>query len=400
MLRADSPLGRLVLALAAYPPQEPAVPPGRPGARLVAALGARPVPVAAIPVRMPPAPRTSAYRPSAHRPSAHLSLARGRWLSGLLTTWLIVLTCLTAAAVQEVLPTPWEQVEPQRAGGLPPEQWRLVDGGRLGPAGRADALAFTPDGRSLVTISRSSARTWEVWDPEDPEHIALPHGMRHVTAVGTSPDGRTLVAAGAEGVRGLSLDSGTTRWSAGGIAGEVKALAVTGREVLLADAARDGTTGITALGAGTREARRLSRLGLTARSARFSPDGRTLAVAEAGGPVRLWDVSDPRHPRAGGPLPASSGHETTALAFSPDARMLATVDSGRTVRLWDLTERAHPRSLGRPLGDGTERVAELAFSPDGRLVATVGADGTATLWWRSPGTEAHAPDVPSGATAQ
>ncbi|MEU2225056.1 hypothetical protein [Streptomyces sp. NPDC018347] len=385
MLRADSPLGRLVCALAARPPHGPVVPQARPGARLVAALGARPVPAPRAPV--PPGPSPAPYRPS----------QRGRWLSGLLTGWLVVLTCLTAAAVQEVLPTPWQRAEPRRTGGLPAEHWRPVSGGRLAPRGRADALAFTPDGGSLVTISRSATETWEVWDPEHPQRSVSPHGMRHVTAVGTSPDGRTLVAAGAEGVRGLALGSGTTRWSAAGVSGQVKALLDTGREVLLAGATPDGATELAALGTQTGRARRLSGLGRTARSAQFSPDGRALAVADAGGAVRLWDVSDPRHPRAEALLPPPSGHETTALAFSPDARVLATVDSGRTVRLWDLTEPAHPRALGRPFEDRAERVAGLAFSPDGRLVATVGTDGAANLWWRAHGAEA---DVRPGATPE
>ncbi|MFD0394859.1 hypothetical protein ACFQ3Z_31760 [Streptomyces nogalater] len=68
------------------------MPHARPGTRLIAALGTRPVPVAAAPARAP-----LRYRPG----------FRGRWLPGLLTTWLVALTCLTAAAVQEVLPGPW-----------------------------------------------------------------------------------------------------------------------------------------------------------------------------------------------------------------------------------------------------------------------------------------------------
>ncbi|WP_225823011.1 WD40 repeat domain-containing protein [Streptomyces naphthomycinicus] len=390
MLRADSLLGRLVLALAASPPEEQPVPHERPGARLVAALGARALPATTVPpqARFP------------HRPWAHLPASRGRRLPGLLTAWLVALACLTAAAVQEVLPTPWQQVAPEEAGALPGEHWWLVSGGRLGSDGRAVALTFTPDGRSLVTVGRSATQTWDVVDPERPKRVVVPRGMPQVTAVGTSPDGRTLVAAGPREVRALSLASGATRWSAAGIAGTVKALTVTGHGVLLAGAAPDGGTEVTALGTATGKARRLSRLGTAARSARFSPDGRTLAVAGSGGPVRLWDVSDPARPRARAPLAPSSSRETTALAFSPDARLLATVEAGGSVRLWDVADPARPRPLGRPFAGDTGRVAALAFSPDGRLVATVGADGTANLWWRSAAEVSAAPDVLSGATAQ
>jgi WD40 repeat protein len=181
---------------------------------------------------------------------------------------------------------------------------------------------------------------------------------------------------------------------------EVKAVAAGRDRVVFADSGTTGSARLAELRLDTGRPLRLttlSRLRQAVAAAQFSADGRTLAVAGAEGAVRLWDVSDPRHPEAAGPAFGGPEGGTTALAFSPDARLLATVDSARTVRLWDVTDRARPRPLGRPLGDGTERVTALAFSPDARLVATVGADGTASLWWRSPGTEA---DVPPGATTR
>lgn len=176
MLRADSALGRLVLALAARPADLPRVRRAGPGTRLIAALGTRPVPVATAPV-----------------PARHRLRSRGRWFPGLLTAWLAALTCLTAAAV---LPGPWRELTPGQAQAPGPEHWRLTAAGRLGPRGRAEALAFTPDGRLLVTVTRSAASTWDVADPGHPKRVPVPAGVRRVTAATTSPDGSTLVAAG------------------------------------------------------------------------------------------------------------------------------------------------------------------------------------------------------------
>ncbi|MFF7094834.1 WD40 repeat domain-containing protein [Streptomyces rubradiris] len=380
MLRADSALGRLVLALAVRPADLPPVRHAGPGTRLVAALGTRPVPPATAPV-----------------PARHRLGSRGRWFPGLLTAWLVALTCLTAAAV---LPGPWRGVAPGQARPPGPEHWSLTAAGRLGPRGRAEALAFTPDGRLLVTVTRSSASTWDVADPGHPERVPVPAGVRRVTAVTTSPDGRTLVAAGGADVRALAVGSGAPRWSVDGAPMEVKAVAAGRDRVVLADSGTTGPARLAELRLDTGRPPRpttLSRLRQAVAAAQFSADGRTLAVAGAEGSVRLWDVSDPRRPEAASPAFGGPGGRTTALAFSPDARLLATVDSARTVRLWDVTDRARPRPLGRPLGDGAERVTTLAFSPDARLVATVGADGTASLWWRSPVTEA---DVPPGATTR
>ncbi|MFF9584124.1 WD40 repeat domain-containing protein [Streptomyces achromogenes] len=380
MLRADSALGRLVLALAVRPADLPPVRHAGPGTRLIAALGTRPVPVAAAPA-----------------PARCRLGSRGRWLPGLLTAWVAALTCLTAASV---LPGPWRGVAPGQAQAPGPEHWRLTSAGRLGPRGRAEALAFTPDGRLLVTVTRSAVSTWDMADPGHPARVPAPAGVRRVTAVATSPDGRTLVAAGGADVRALAVGSGMARWSVSGAPMEVKAVAAGRDRVVLADSGTTGSARLAELRLDTGRPPRpatLSRLRQAVAAAQFSADGRTLAVAGAEGSVRLWDVSDPRHPEAAGPAFGGPEGRTTALAFSPDARLLATVDSARTVRLWDVTDRARPRPLGRPLGDGAERVTALAFSPDARLVATVGTDGTASLWWRSPGTEA---DVPPGATTR
>ncbi|MFC8430712.1 AAA family ATPase [Streptomyces sp. NPDC057253] len=114
-------------------------------------------------------------------------------------------------------------------------------------------------------------------------------------------------------------------------------------------------------------------------SAVFSPDGTTLAGAGDDGRIRLWDVRDPRHPKSlGTPL---TGHDGTIylIAFSPDGRTLASAGEDTTVRLWDMRDAARPEPLDTLTGAGAA-VRSVAWSPDGRTLAAGGDDKTIRLW--------------------
>ena len=88
-----------------------------------------------------------------------------------------------------------------------------------------------------------------------------------------------------------------------------------------------------------------------------SPGGPT----PAGSPLRLG-TSRLRHPAG-----------LTALAFAPDGKTLASADAGGRVRLWDARTGELLREL--PAGTGTF----VAFSPDGGYLATAGRAGEAPL---------------------
>ncbi|MEW2624941.1 hypothetical protein [Streptomyces sp. NPDC048106] len=60
----------------------------------------------------------------------------------------------------------------------------------------------------------------------------------------------------------------------------------------------------------------------------------------------------------------------TALAFSPDGRTLAVGNPAGRIRLWDLPSRT---PLGAPLPTGGDSLRGLAFSPDGRTLYAQGA---------------------------
>src|SRR5215470_13002039 len=109
----------------------------------------------------------------------------------------------------------------------------------------------------------------------------------------------------------------------------------------------------------------------------FSPDGKLLAITEADGTVRLWDLATRQ--AIGAPLRAdTSGGGVNAVAFSPDGKLLATAGGDGTVRLWNPATR---QPAGAPLpAEPWGSVKAVAFSPDGKLLASADGDGTVRTW--------------------
>src|SRR5262245_34150378 len=65
----------------------------------------------------------------------------------------------------------------------------------------------------------------------------------------------------------------------------------------------------------------------------WSPDGKTLAAATAGGMVKLWDAAKLKEQAS------IQGHAITvavySVTWSPDSKTLATASQDQTVKLWD-----------------------------------------------------------------
>ena len=214
-----------------------------------------------------------------------------------------------------------------------------------------DTVAFSRDRKVLATVSENgTARLWDVATRHQ-VGATLSGGPGRIQAVAFSPNGKILATGNFNGTAQL-WDVATharigTPLTAGPGGVEVTA----------------GPRGVDAAGPGGVDA------------VAFSPDGKTLAAANAAGKVQLWDVAT--HAQTGRPITAGSGAEGTAIAFSPDGKALATATGAGTASVWDLATRSR---VSGPFTTGPAQTDAVAFSPDGKTLATAGGDGLVRLW--------------------
>jgi WD40 repeat protein/transcriptional regulator with XRE-family HTH domain len=199
-----------------------------------------------------------------------------------------------------------------------------------------DSVAFAPDGRSLV--AGSSDNSLREWSTTNWASLAVLEHTAPVTGAAFLPSGRTLVTADADGiVRLWSMPPPSTYVAPGA--------------VFTID---------------------------------YTADGHMLAAVSGGssGDVALWDVADPWRPIHMGDveMPTSFGPVAGVEALSPDGRLLAVGDAGAHIQLVGLAASGHPRLIGAPLSGATPPLEQLALSPSGTILASGDNSGQAHLW--------------------
>jgi eukaryotic-like serine/threonine-protein kinase len=213
-------------------------------------------------------------------------------------------------------------------------------------AGGCGQVAYSPDGRRIVTGSRD--KTARVWDAETGREILSLKG--HTTfgsGVAFSPDGKRIVT-------GTSLEV-----SPDGKGGFVTSTdhdktamvwdAETGREVF----SLKGHTGYVS-------------------SVAFSPDGKRIVTGMGDKTAMVWDAETGRE------VFSLKGHtgRVSSVAWSPDGKRIATGSVDMTARVWDaatgqeiLTLRGHDKYI-----------VCIAFSPDGGRLLTGDLGNQVKVW--------------------
>ncbi len=260
-----------------------------------------------------------------------------------------------------VVPGAGPAAEPARADShgdpLPDEARARLGTIRLRHGGKIRSAAFTPDGRTLLSDGEDGVRVWDLANGREVRHL-LPDGPGTGVYLATlSSDGKTVAMIGIGG----------------------------------------GTLGLWDVASG----RRLHDLGRRpqALTLRFSPDGKQLAVGLGNAGVELWDTTTGKLRHT---LKATVGYPFS-VAFTPDGKTMYTFGAVETVGVWDVATGAWLRDIrGCP-----NIVHLLALAPDGKQFATIGLsaagagiprydpDNYLRFWDAESGKEIRRLDVPT-----
>jgi WD40 repeat protein len=240
-----------------------------------------------------------------------------------------------------------EPIETLTVAGSPPEQLVLA--------------------RTGMRAAASVGSSVTVWDLPDSEPSFRFDSRNRVHGLAFSGDGEALAAASSRGTNVWRLRGG----------GDIRIRTENGPLAL----SPDGDT-LAVAGYGRVEIWNLTRGGQrsssfvspqqTSRLA-WSMDGRTMAVGDQSGEVRLVDGASLA---LIGNLRAHQA-AVEVLAFAPDRDLLASGDRAGVIHIWDLAEQERPAQTWTG-HDGEIRA--LAWSPDGARVASAGTEGSVRSW--------------------
>jgi WD40 repeat protein/serine/threonine protein kinase len=277
--------------------------------------------------------------------------------------------------------------------------WKIPSGDSEGSlaehTGWISALAFTPQGKALV--SASADQTIRVWNVGDRKQIFLLRGhLDEVHTLALSRDGAKLVSG--------SRDGEVCVWDPNRKASD-KASLVASASVSQARFLPNSQSfvcvnqnGSVSLWASleAKEIEKLAKLGSNNFSCAIAADGKFMAVGDRSGQLKIWDF------KAGKEVSHVKGHDApvAALALIDDGKVLLSVDRplsgdrGSVIKRWQVDSWRQLAQWQVEPG-----VTAMTVSPDERILVSVLMNGMTKLWNSADGHELGAFTAGPGLTS-
>ncbi|MGH3866897.1 MAG: caspase, EACC1-associated type [Pseudonocardiaceae bacterium] len=274
----------------------------------------------------------------------------------------------------------------------------------LGPPLVGDALAFSPDGRTLATTSTihnvsggstGDVQLWDITDPAQPKALGPPlvgdHGYANSIAFRSDGNILAVITPGNNGVDTVQLWNISNRQQPKTIGQSL--IDPNGSIVSITFSPNGGTLATISAG-GKSSSVRLWNVPLTiltghtgpVASIAFSSDGSTLVTAgtyETSGGVHVWNIANPTHPTLLNNGFTEASFSSDGLAFSCDGAILAASRTDGKVQLWNMSHPAQPTPVGQPFTDPKSGIiGSMTFSHDGHtLAATISGNNNRVQLW-------------------
>ncbi len=236
------------------------------------------------------------------------------------------------------------------------------------------SVASSPDGRLVASAGGSYVRVWETATGKLVRHLEATEG--YVWAVAFSPDGKSLVTS--ESPRGDDALVHIWDLATGELERSIRlsnsygvfALAFSPDSHLIATGGADAIIRYWDVDTGIPVSTSIGH-GKTVTSLAFSPDGTQLVSGSSDWTVKLWDVE------SGNNIRTFSGHTdaVNAVAFTPDGSHVVSASSDSSVRIWNIEDRS-----SRELRAGTSALSGVDISSDGRWLAATSVSNDLVIW--------------------
>ncbi len=246
--------------------------------------------------------------------------------------------------------------------------------GGIGP------VAFSPDGRRIVTGSADDYNTAKVWETASGKELFTLKGHRAlISSVAFSQDGQRIVTGSWDSTAKVwETASGKELLTLKGHSSGISSLAFSTNGQQIVTGSYDHTAKVWEAATG-KELLTLKGHSDGIHSVAFSPDGQQIVTGSVDQTAKVWEAA------SGKELLTLKGHGdgVSRVAFSPDGQRIVTGSYDHTAKLW---EAATGKEL-LTLKGHSEGIGSVAFSPDGQRIVTGSYDQTAKLWEAASGKE-------------